>query len=256
MDKLPSKLCSAWYLPSSSRSPRPSSCGKASANAAGSINNSRHPTGRSCETCAENGFLLALLLPILVLLGFFLLGTIGFTERAQARAALQARLDVCAVKLAAARERFYFRLAKANEGVEATKVAIYAARAAMLIPGAGEAAAAGQQELLALNATLAAAEDGLWMEAATAELSRLRCAPSGYSRESAACLVSPLLSGALQRQKTLFPDVRGTLVHLAPGNSLARVHCTGLAHAVATGLEVRGDPALRQLQGYTDAYTP
>lgn len=256
MDKLPSKPCSAWCPQSCSRSWRAFYSGKASAGASGSTRNSRPRTGRSSGDRADSGFLLTLLLPVLALLTAFLLGTIRFTERSEAHAALQARLDVCAVKLATAREHFYSRLAKVNEGVEATKLAIYAARAAMLIPGAGAVAAAGQEELLELNAALAAAEDALWAEAAAAELSRLRCAPSGYSRESAACLVSPPLTLALERQKTLFSDVRGPLAHKEPGNSLARVRCSGLARAVSTRLEVRGDPAVRRLQGYTDAYTP
>ena len=208
---------------------------------------------RSADAFAERGFLLALLLPVLALLAIFLVGTWRFTERAQARVALQSRLDECAVRAAVARERLFARLGAANAGVNDTKLAIYALRAAALVPGAGEAAMAGQEALLALNKSLAAAEDLLLATGAAAELGKLRCPPTSYSHEAAACVALPPVGAALEHEETLFPDVRGPLRHRKEGRRLARIRCAG-PHGLSTTLEVTGDPGLRSMKGYEDAY--
>jgi hypothetical protein len=194
-------------------------------------------------------------LPVLALFMLFFLGTLRFTTRAQGRVALQSRLDVCAVRAAVARERLYGQLAKANEGVNDTKLAIYAMRAAALVPGAGEAALAGQEALLTLNKSLAAAEDALVLAGEAEELARLRCGPTVYSSaERAACVATPPLALALEHEETLFPDVRGPLQHRSSTRALAKIRCMGV-DGLRTTLEVRGDPGLRSWKGYEDVYT-
>jgi hypothetical protein len=251
MGKLPSKPRSAFFRPPCSRSRSGSFSGRASTLACG---NTTGLGRRTARFHGERGFLLTLLVPVLALFALFFLGTLRFTARAQARVALQSRLDVCAVRAAVARERLYGRLAKTNEGVNSTKLAIYAMRAAALVPGAGEVALAGQEALLTLNKSLAAAEDAMELVGETEELGMLRCKATHYSSEQATCVATPPLVTALEHEETLFPDVRGPIQHRSGSKRLATIRCFGWG-GMNTTLEVRGDSKLRNWKGYEDAYT-
>ncbi len=166
------------------------------------------------------------LAPLVLLLTAFFLGSLRAAESAQARVALQSRLDVCAVRLAVARERLLKQISRTNTALEVNIAAIYAGRAAMAIPGAGAGAAAAVQALLAVNASLAASQTGLLALAQAREVSAIRCAPDSYSVELAGCFANPPVASAFERNATLFPDVKGTLAFRDAGSGdLAKIRC-------------------------------
>ncbi|MGZ3707200.1 MAG: hypothetical protein ACXWSF_17285 [Bdellovibrionota bacterium] len=190
-------------------------------------------------------------MPLLLLLCAFFLGACRCTAQAQARAALQSRLDVCAVELAVAREQLFSRLARGNRALEITVEGIYAARAAAVAaPGA---AVVAERALLFANHSIALAQDALVAKGTATEFLAMRCRGSNFSRELAWCAASPPLRSALVREETLFPDVSGPLSHpLTARRDLAAIRCAS-AHGLATNLEIRGDPRLRE-EGFNDAY--
>lgn len=205
--------------------------------------------GAGCEA----GFMLTALWPTLLLLSAFFLGSLAVTARTQARVALQARLDACAVRLAVRREHLLARLVHTNAALEATVVAINAARAAMLVPGAGAAAAETAQAMVQANQAIARGQDLAVSLGALAETRLMRCAPDAFSRETAACWPSPSLATALARRPTLFPDVAGRLRHRrGPGRAPARITCRG-PRGLATELAVIGDGELIR-GGFRDEY--
>jgi hypothetical protein len=188
-----------------------------------------------------------------VLLGAFLLGALSVAAKEQARVALQARLDVCAVRIAAARERLFSRLVTTNRALEGTVLGLYAARGALLL-GPGGAALGGLSEaaLLRANGALAAAESALVAAAQAGELAAARCAPTTVSRETALCAALPPLAELLAREPTLFPDVRGRLRGRAEADGLGRIRCFG-ERGLVTVLAVQGDQGLLQ-EGFHDGY--
>lgn len=191
------------------------------------------------------------LLPLLLLCCAFFLGSVKVASATQARVSFQGRLDACAVRVAVGRERLFTRLAALNGFLDVNVKAITAARAAALVPGAGEAAMAAQTALLQANAALAGAEDASVAAASLEESARMRCAPTRYSGAPAACLATPPLAGVFDRKPTLFPDVKGTLEVRSGSRVLSSIRCFG-AH-LETKLAVRGDARLRG-KDFQDAY--
>lgn len=203
----------------------------------------------------ERGFLLVAALPLLLALLLGLAGFLKLAARAQAAVALQARLDVCAVRVAVSRERTLARLAKANGVLRLTVTGIYAARGAKAAGPVGAVlGGASEAVLLRMNQSLSLFQDSQLALASAAEAALLFCRPGRWSAEPAACLATPPLGTALRRERTLFPDVHGPLVHREQqsGRGLARVRCRG--GRKKTTLELRGS---RDLKGtdYRDEYT-
>lgn len=204
--------------------------------------------------CSDKGFLVAGLLPALLLLLSALAGLLDISWRAQNRVAMQSRLDICAVKLALKRERSLEGLARLNGALRATVVGIYAARGVAVVSGPiGLALGKGAEAaLLAANKALAASQNSLILAGTASELAGSRCASTPFSSPPAACLITPLLAKALHREATLFPDVEGSLAHQNPAQSaLARVRCRGKFSAAT--LAIRGDAGLRETR-FTDVY--
>ncbi len=192
----------------------------------------------------ERGFLLVFLLPILLLLLLFFAGSVSVALRAQARIALQSRLDICAVKLALGRKRALENLASTNLALRSSVTAIYVARGLLVAGGpVGAAGAGGQSALLRVNQTLALAQNLLLTKLAAAEAQSWICRATKYSHEKAGCLLSPPALTAFRREKTLFPDVRGALVHRREGPLLASVRCAG-GKGLVTEIALRGDAHL------------
>jgi hypothetical protein len=233
-DKQRSRLWRPPYLPSCAPASPPASCGARSRADSTSTNVSSRPAGAS----REKGFLLILLLPCLALLTLFFAGSLEVAARSQARIALQSRLDTCAVRAAVARERLLRDLRASNAALESTILGIYAARAALLAPGAGAGAAAEAGALLRANGALAAAQDADVGKSAAEELAP--CGPDSFSSEYAACLATPPVAASFRRQPALFPDVRGLLAPRDAGGS-SRVRCVG-GRGLVTELVVRGSP--------------
>jgi hypothetical protein len=140
------------------------------------------------------------------------------------------------------REKLYRRLAELNTAIDLTVAGIVAARAAILVPGAGQAAGASEEALLRANAALRAAGDSAVLAAATKEYAALRCAANSWSREEAACGTTPPLAMAFERARTPFPDVAGAL-HLR-GGKIGQVRCAGRGGLVSQ-LALTGNPGLR-----------
>lgn len=201
----------------------------------------------------EGGFLLVALAPVVLLMVMFLLGSLKLAALSQEKAALQSRLDLCAVRLAATRERLFQRLARTNQALKVTVLGIYAARAARLGgPIAAAAGAAGELALLRANHALALLQSGYMTAASATETRDLSCRASPYSEGPAFCQASPSLLSALERERTLYHDVRGHLVHRRKGRLLAEIRCRG-AKGLSTALQVRGDPELAA-GGFHDIY--
>lgn len=203
---------------------------------------------------SEKGFLLVAALPLLLALLLGLAGFLRLAASAQAAVALQARLDVCAVRLAASRERALSRLARANGVLRLTVTGIYAARG---LKAAGPVGAvlggASEAVLLRMNQGLGLFQAAELTRASAAELALLPCRADRWSTEPAACLASPALATALRRERTLFPDVTGVLVHREQnGRSLARFRCRG--GTKKTTLELLGSRDLSDTD-YRDEYT-
>jgi hypothetical protein len=202
----------------------------------------------------ESGFLLLSLVASIAVLSALFLASLEVAWSAQRRVALQSRLDVCAVKLALARERLLERLTETNAPLEATVLGIYAARAVSAVPIVGAISAADAQALVVANQLLAAGQDAIVLAGAAREAAGLVCQPDAYSREPAWCLVTPPPPGAFARRTTLFPDVKGTLAHRSGEEAVAKVRCRGGRGAgMETELAVRGDAGLRE-KGFRDVY--
>ena len=86
----------------------------------------------------------------------------------------------------------------------------------------------GEAEILQLAEALAALQELKIKLAALEELPLHRCAATPFSSLPAACLYPALSMANFQREKTLFPDVPGTLEALAESQSLLSVHCDWL----------------------------
>jgi hypothetical protein len=154
---------------------------------------------------SQAGFLLVFLLPLLLLLGAFFLGSLKAALHAQARVALQSRLDICAVELSEGRQTVLARLTKTNAALRLNVKAIYVARAAKNAGPYGMAAgSAAEAVLLPINRALALLEDGLLFAAQAKELASLRCRPDLYSSSSAFCAATPPIASAVSRENTLY----------------------------------------------------
>lgn len=198
------------------------------------------------------GFLLVSAAPLLLLLLIGLAGLLKVARAAQADVALQARLDVCAVRLAVARAATLSRLTRANQGLRLTALGIYAARGAKAAGPVGAVlGGASELVLLRMNQGLAFYQDGEHLQASALELAGLACAAGRYSREPAWCLAQPSLASALRREQALFPDVKGPLVHRQGGRRLARFHCAGGRRR--SGIELSGSSDLSK-NDFSDHY--
>jgi hypothetical protein len=198
------------------------------------------------------GFLLVSAAPLLLLLLIGLAGLLKVARAAQAEVALQARLDVCAVRLALARAAILSRLTRANQGLRLTALGIYAARGAKAAGPVGAVlGGASEMVLLRMNHSLALYQEGERMRASAVELTGLACSAGRYSREPAWCLAQPSLAAALRREQALFPDVKGPLVHREGGRRLARFHCAGGRRL--TGIELSGTSDLSK-NDFSDHY--
>jgi hypothetical protein len=193
----------------------------------------------------EAGFLLIFLLPLILLLGAFFLGSLEVALQTQTRVALQSRLDVCAVRLAVHREQVFKRLSQMNTSLEITVKGIYTARGLSIVPGVGEAALASEEALLKANIFIAKGQDLLLAKAAAYEAVQLHCAASPFSKELTLCATTPRFLTGLKRRKTLFPDVLGSLEIDSSGQELSQVHCEG-PHELSTNIAIQGDPKLRK----------
>lgn len=200
----------------------------------------------------SRGFLLVSAAPLLLLLLIGLAGLLKVARAAQAAVALQARLDVCAVRLAVARAATLSRLVRANQGLRLTALGIYAARGAKAAGPVGAVlGGASELALLRMNHGLALYQEGERLRASALELAGLACAAGRYSREPAWCLAQPPLASALRREQALFPDVKGPLVHREGGRRLARFRCGGGRRL--TTIELRGTSDLSKTN-FSDHY--
>lgn len=202
----------------------------------------------------ESGFLLVFLAPLLLLLLAFLLGSVKVAWSTQETVALQSRLDLCAVRLVEGRKSLLESLVKTNRALRLTVLGIYASRS---VKAAGPAGAvlggASEATLLRLNHSLSLAQDAELRLAGAVETRRLRCEGTRFSaRVPARCAPFPPLALALRREKTLFPDVKGILVHRQPASrNLARFRCWGGSRAAA--LKISGSGRLAT-GGFRDTY--
>lgn len=250
-DRSRSKRRPARYPPSCARSSPASSFGRDWAGASTSTHAS-WPHGEPSRN-EERGFLLVFLLPVLALLALFFLGSLRVAAASQSRVAWRSRLDVCAVRLSVGRERLLTRLAGMNAALELSMAAVYAARAAMLVPGAGQATAvAGEAAALRANRLWAAGQRAAIAAASAAESAALRCPADRFSTAPAICLATPPAAVAFRREPALFPDVAGPLRAMNEAGGLARIHCGGPT-APPTELSIQGDPRLER-GSYHDAY--
>jgi hypothetical protein len=212
------------------------------------------PSERAAKiSCAEEGFLLVFLIPLLLLFLLFLAGSLKVAWRTQEKMALQSRLDVCALRMALERKSTLNSLVNWNLGIQATAWGIYAARGVKVLGPVG-AAVGGASEIVLLrtNAALAAAQEAQLRAAGMKELYRLRCEGGTFSSEPAFCTPSPSLHKALKRQSALFPDVKGTLSHESRNGSLATFRCRSGGSDKAT-VELSGDGRLLK-KGFRDAW--
>lgn len=143
------------------------------------------------------------------------------------------------------------RIAETNTVVSATKYAIYTARGVALT-GIGAPAAASLPALLQTNRATAVIQDGFMAALAAFEAASLACHANDYSHELAGCDVSPSALSALKREPTLFPDVKGPLVHRKNNEALARIRCWG-GLQLRTEIVLRGDPSLVRFE-FEDKY--
>jgi len=202
----------------------------------------------------DQGFLLVFLLPLLLLLALILAGTLKVAWSSQNAISLQSRLDVCAVKLTVARKTTLSHLVKSNRALSATVVGIYIARGVRVLGHVGAIlGGASEMALLKVNRGLAALQDAELALAGALEMRNLSCKHSRFSREAAACIPSPALLQALEREKTFFPDVKGALRHRKRENTLARFRCFALGKTLKATIELRGDSELKS-NGLHDAY--
>jgi|GEM_PF-5138410 len=210
------------------------------------------PGNVSC-TEGQEGYLLLFLVPVLLLLTLFLAGSLKVAWKTQAKVALQARLDVCALRMALERKATLALLVRENQAITLTVLGIYAARGAKAAGPVG-AVLGGVSEavLLRTNKSLALLQDSQLRIAGLKELGRFGCETGRYSREPAGCLPSPTLFKATSRNSTLFPDVKGTLRHERNGQALASFHCRGGLASAAVELRGNGDLLT---DGFTDVWT-
>jgi hypothetical protein len=180
------------------------------------------------------------------------LGSAWLVRRIQARVAMQSRLDICAVRIVAGRKRLLEEIVWTNRVLEGTKVSIYAARGAKAVAGPVGAVFGTMTEaaLLVLNRATAIGQEARLLAAEAVELSARLCAATPYSRGTAFCAVRPGVRGSLQRESTIFPDVRGPLRHRGRG-PLLRADCRG--DALRTQLVLEGDPDLERTD-FMDRY--
>jgi hypothetical protein len=173
--------------------------------------------------------------------------------RSQKVIAIQSRLDICAVRYATSRERFFRGITLSNKVVHASMIATSIARGLMLIPVVGEVAMVGQQLGKATNQV-----SGNWQLAQLglqqlADAKHSLCEVSPYSEERIFCFGShPVIAGSLKRGKAFFPDLFARF-HYRKEN-LGSVTCMLASNPMFyTKLKLQGDTEL-QLDNYADTY--
>lgn len=200
----------------------------------------------------EKGFFLLFLLPLLLLATTFLIGTLKVISISQQRIAMQARLDVCALKLVQSRRSLAVELGRANRILHATKMGVYMARGLQVVGGPfGKLlGTAGEQTLLRANQATAQWQKVRTLYFRAQELRLSHCDQNQFSKSLALCHIQPALGQALEREPTLFPDLHGSLrFRSAP---LARARCRGLGN-METIIRLDGDPALL-VDSFSDTY--
>jgi hypothetical protein len=164
---------------------------------------------------------------------------------------MQARLDICALRLIKKRERLARSLLAGNQVIRTTAAALYMVRGLRLLTGPlGQVAAAmGERALLQANQAAARWQALGLLRYQAAELAGTRCAPTPFSREPALCLLTPPLASSTKRERALMPDVSGPLVFLR--EPLARADCRG--KGARTIMSLHGDRTLTQAK-FSDRY--
>lgn len=123
------------------------------------------------------------------------------------------------------------------------------ARGVILLTGpiGGVAGTLGERALVALNKSIALAQDLQVNLAAVKEATKMLCARSSFSREPAFCQISPLLPTALVRKRTVFEDITGPYeMRARRQQKLAQVACYG--GFLRTEIEFAGDPTLSEAE--------
>jgi hypothetical protein len=165
---------------------------------------------------------------------------------------MQSRLDICAVKLAKNRENLLQELSSLNKPLRLTIWGVYAARGVKLLGPLGAGfGSLGEFSLLQLNRTLSLAQETKILAAQATERPLLDCAATPYSQQQAGCLILPKAAMAFQREKTLFPDLRGTLLHKKISTNLAKIRCASWKQQSV--LQITGDPLLQNTK-FMDRY--
>lgn len=207
---------------------------------------------RSCAR--EAGFLLAFLSPLLLLLMIFLIGSAKLAWSTQESVALQSRLDLCAVRLAVRRKALLENLVKSNAALKLTSLAIYVARGAKMAGPTGVVlGGASETALLKINRGLALEQEAELLSASASELRALQCPATPFSVVPARCAPFPPAASATRRERALFPDVKGTLVHRKQEKSVAYFRCWASQPRASAMLRVLGDARIEK-SGYRDFY--
>ncbi len=183
-------------------------------------------------------------LPFIALTAFSLAAFAALDLRAQNRIADLFRLDVCARRITASREKLYRRLVDMNQAIHELQLIVYAARGLKVIPGVGAFAEVGEEAALVLLQNLARGQDILVEAERWKELKFLACAKSSVSRGSAACVFSKI--PPLEREETFFPDVPGRIEHPTDNEELASARCFLLSSQTVSAVQILGSPKLRE----------
>lgn len=182
-------------------------------------------------------------LPLLLLVLTAFTGIFSYSVLAQNRIALRYRLQVCALRAAAARRDLLHRIVHINRTMQPLQKTVYASRTARLAPGAGMAAAITEATALTALRSLKLARETLIMTGASREMLMFRCKTSLHSDAPAFCAFPPVNRTQFRPLPTLFPDVPETvaLTRLPP-----EFRCQGFHHGrlLREGVGLRGSPAL------------
>jgi hypothetical protein len=167
--------------------------------------------------------------------------------------ATQARLDVCAVKLAVSREKFLRTMAVSNQYVHTTVMAVYVARGLMLVPIVGEIALIGQQGAVYANRAATLWQEAEILKQQATELKHARCEKTPFSDQPAFCVANPpVLAFALRRKRAFFPDIKH--VYEWKKRDLGWVSCHLTRNPLLrTRLKIQGDLGLWK-DDYSDVY--
>lgn len=193
------------------------------------------------------------LLALVALGSIFVCASVKLIVHSQKTVAIQARLDICAVRYATSRERFFSGITQSNKVVHASMIATSIARGLMLIPVVGEVALVGNQLGKAVNRA-----SGEWQKIQIglqqmADVKHSLCEATPYSDERIICYGShPMLAGMLKRGRTFFPDLYARFHYRK--RDLGSVTCRLASNPFfSTKLDLRGDTQL-ETNNFADVY--